>query len=232
MIVIVVLYGFMKAEIMLNFLDNTIQEPSKSNYFPSDYIYNSSDGFRVAFALVAYDSSSDARPFDETFGSFGAYLKIWGETDENGDIKPTYFKPLETEKCQKSDINLDGDSNIDAYKFYEPSEEYKADANRFYNQLNCIKNDDAELMGDYNSVAGKQLIIKFDMCVDDPEKPEIKCKDEKDIKQWLNRKFLLFMEVMRQEYYWLAILGVLKRSCKLLKLFQEQLLPPPAAVHV
>ena len=179
---------------MLNYLDNTIQEPTKDNYFPSDYIYNSSEGFRVAFALIAYDSSSDPRPFDESFGKLGAYIRTWGEKDDDGNYIPTYFRELETVPCQESDTNFNGDSNVDAYKFYEPSEEYMADAKRFYNKLNCIKNDSAELMGDYNSVAGKQLIIKFDMCMDDPEKPEIKCKDEKDIKQWLNRKFMLLME--------------------------------------
>lgn len=80
------------------------------NHFGADYIYNSSDGFRVAFALVAYDSSSDSTPLDASFGSVGAWLKIWGEKDEKaGGIKPTYFKPLETIKCSESDINLHGD---------------------------------------------------------------------------------------------------------------------------
>ena len=120
----------------------------------------------MAFALTAYDSSSDAREFDSSFGKVGAYIKTWGEKDASGNIKPTFFKPLETFPCSKSDINLDGDSNNDAYKFYLPSEEFLPDAKRFYQKLNCIKNDDAELMGDYNSAAAKQLVIKFDRCVD------------------------------------------------------------------
>jgi len=132
MIVILVLYGYMKADIMLNFLDNTIQEPSTKNYFDYDYVYDSSDGWRVAFALVAYDSSSDPTPIDKTIGKVAAYLKIWGEVDEvTGEVKKTYFKELETEKCKPSDINLEGDENADAYKFYEPNEEFLPDARRF-----------------------------------------------------------------------------------------------------
>lgn len=92
MIVILVLYGYMKSLIMFNYEDNTIQEPLTKNYFDHDYVYDSSDGWRIAFGLTAYDSSSDKRPFDDSFGKIGAYIKVWGEKDENGDFKPTYFR--------------------------------------------------------------------------------------------------------------------------------------------
>ena len=59
MIFILVSYGWMKASIMMNYDDNTIQEPSTKNYFPIDYEYTAKDGWRVAFALTAYDSSGD-----------------------------------------------------------------------------------------------------------------------------------------------------------------------------
>lgn len=146
--------------------------------------------------MTAYDSSSDARPFDETFGTLGAYLKIWGEKDTSGRIKPTYFKKLETRPCTKEDINLNGEGDNDNFLFFAPSEEFNADANRFYSKLNCLINDDAELQGDYNSARATQLVIRYEICVDEPSTPiiERKCKDYDDIKQWLNRKFLLTME--------------------------------------
>ena len=70
------------------------------------------------------------------------------------------------------------------------------DAKRFYHKLNCIKNDDAEIMGNYNDAAAKQLVIKFDICRDEAGTPpsEKKCKEESDIMQWLNRKFLVTLE--------------------------------------
>lgn len=196
MIFILASYGYMKGNIMLNYMDNTIQEPSKANYFAPDYEYTAADGWRVAFAVTAYDSSSDPRKFDDSFGTVGAYLKIWGEKDEEGNFKPTYFKKLETEPCKKSDINIDGNDNVDSYKFYEPAPEYLPDSKRFYDQLQCLKNDDAVLMGDYNASAAKMLVIKFDICRDEEGTNiyERKCKKESDIKKWLNRKFLLIME--------------------------------------
>ena len=132
MILILISYGYMKADIMLNFLDNTIQEPSTKNYFDFDYEYDSSDGWRVAFALVAYDSSSDPTPLDDTYGKLGVYLKKWGMQDENGNNIPTGFTELDTVPCKASDINLEGDENVDNYLFYEPSEEFIGDAKRFH----------------------------------------------------------------------------------------------------
>ena len=51
-------------------------------------------------------------------------------------------------------------------------------------------------MGDYNAAKGKMLVIKFDICRDaeGTRLGDRKCKEEKDIMQWLNRKFLVTME--------------------------------------
>jgi hypothetical protein len=55
----------------------------------------------LAFGLTAYDGSSDATPFDKTFGTLKAKLKIWGEKKNYGNgVIPTYFKELKTAPCQ------------------------------------------------------------------------------------------------------------------------------------
>lgn len=95
MFALIAAYGYIKAETMLVFGDNIIQEPIWPHYFAEDFIYDSRDGWRVAFGLTAYDSSSDPAPFDATYGHLKAYQKIWGEVDESGNIKSTYFKKLE-----------------------------------------------------------------------------------------------------------------------------------------
>ena len=79
MVIIIFLYAYMRGEIMLNYGDNTIQEPVTENYFDKDYIYDTRDGFRVAFYLTAYDSTSDQAPLDDSYGQVNAYLKTWGE---------------------------------------------------------------------------------------------------------------------------------------------------------
>lgn len=92
---------------------------------------------------------------DESIGKLTASVKIWGERDENGNVKPTYFKELETEPCKRSDVNFNGDADSDAYLFYQPTEESFYDADRFFDKFVCLKNDDAELMGDYYTEKAK-----------------------------------------------------------------------------
>ena len=79
MIMTIISYGYMKMGIMLDYEDNTIQEPTRGNHFAPDYIYDSRDGWRVAFGLTAFDSSSDPAPMDATYGTINAYVKTWGE---------------------------------------------------------------------------------------------------------------------------------------------------------
>lgn len=118
MVVIILLYSYMKAIVMFNHLDNKIQEPTISNFFDSNFVYDTRDGWRVAFGLTAYDNMSDQAPFDETYGRLNAYQKIWGEKDADGNILPLYFKKLATEPCKEEDINLNGDSEQEKYMFY------------------------------------------------------------------------------------------------------------------
>ena len=68
---------------MLNFEDNSIQEPMQENYFAADYVYGSRDGWRVAFGLTSYDSSLEEQ-LDESYGTVNAYIKTWGEVDSQG----------------------------------------------------------------------------------------------------------------------------------------------------
>ena len=150
----------------------------------------------MAFGLTAYDSSSDPRELDESFGTLASYLKIWGEKDAAGNVLPTYFKKLETRQCAKEDINLDNDENEDKYLFYSPSQEFARDLKRFYPKLECLVNDDAKLQGDYNAERASQLVIRFEVCIDPPNTPilERKCKDIDEIHSWMNRKFILVLE--------------------------------------
>ena len=77
-----------KAEIMLNYKQNQIQEPTKENYFDNDYKYDSQDGWRVAFGVTGYGGELDSSPFDESIGTMQAFQTVWGENDKDGNIIP------------------------------------------------------------------------------------------------------------------------------------------------
>lgn len=147
MFTIILIYTHMKLMTMINYGDNVLQEPAIKSYFDNDFVYNShKDGFRIAFGLTAYDSSSDPTPFDESFGELGVYVKTWGEKDADGNWIPTYFKKLETVPCQESIVNWDGQEDAKGeFIFWEPSSVQAGDIKRFYNKLQCLANDDLEL---------------------------------------------------------------------------------------
>ena len=46
------------------------------------------------------------------------------------------------------------------------------------------------IWGDYNSVKGQQLAIRFRMCEGGPEKG---CESEENIRKWLQRKFIVII---------------------------------------
>ena len=70
-----------------------------------------------------------------------------------------------------------------------------SDINKFYTTMQCMKKD-ANLMGDSQSSKAKRLVVRFEMCVDDPDtaQNDKKCKEESVIKDWLQRKFIIMLE--------------------------------------
>ena len=73
MISIIFSYTYMKATVMFEYLDNTIQEPTRQNYFGPNFEYDGRDGWRVAFGITGYGSEIDNSPLDESIGTLGAY---------------------------------------------------------------------------------------------------------------------------------------------------------------
>ena len=52
------------------------------------------------------------------------------------------------------------------------------------------------LLGDYNSARANQLVITFEVCRDEPDTPveKRKCRPEKEIYDWMSRKFIVILE--------------------------------------
>lgn len=71
------------------------------------------------------------------------------------------------------------------YLFWKPDQEILRDVKAFFGVLKCIK-DEPVLMGDWNSAAAKQLVIRFEMCSGRDD-----CKSEAFIKDWMKRKFIV-----------------------------------------
>lgn len=110
MTVLLLLYAAFKFQIMLDYGANIILEPLHEQHFDNDYSFGSEQGFQVAFAMTAYDSSPELQAgtqssWYETYGRLVAKQKVWGERDaSSGELVPTYFRELEIEPCKSSDF--------------------------------------------------------------------------------------------------------------------------------
>ena len=189
MTMILLFYASWKFQIMINYENNTVQVPKEINHYSSDFVYKGSqDGWRIAFNLVGYDSSTDPDPLTEAYGTVFAAEYTWGEKDADGNIKPTGQKRLPLKKCSAEDINMDGSGDDEDFVFYQPDVSYKNDIVKFYPQLWCIDGDN-RLMGDYNTAQGVILNLAFEVCDGKPI-----CHPRAKIMNWLRRKFMVVLE--------------------------------------
>ena len=134
MIILLIAYGITRLQTMLDFGDNVIQEPNEERYFDLDFTFDQDYGFSVAFGLTTYDQNDEV--YDDSYGRVVAKQKIWGEKDENGQIKPLYFRDLETGPCDRS-LFLFGDEDDDESKaiFFQASSDYLSDVKRILPKL-------------------------------------------------------------------------------------------------
>ena len=120
----------------------------------------------MAFALTTYDK--DDAPWDDTYGRVVARQKIWGEIDEDGKKKLTYFKELEVGPCERELFILgDEDDNEEKAVFFTPSLDYASDLKRVLPKLQCVKDGNIEVRGDYNSDRGSHFVVQFEICNDE-----------------------------------------------------------------
>ena len=189
MIILLIAYGITRLQTMLDFGDNVIQEPNEERYFDLDFVFDQDFGFSVAFGLTTYDQNDEV--YDDSYGRVVAKQKIWGEKDENGEIKPLYFRDLEIGPCDRS-LFLFGDEDDDESKaiFFQASSDYLSDVKRILPKLQCVNDNKIEVRGDYNSDHGSQFVVQFETCDEEANEPGF-CKSREVIEQWMRRKFLV-----------------------------------------
>ena len=158
------MYGSFKTVSMVEYDTVHIMQPNQAGYFQDDYAFDLQKyGWNVAFGLTAYDSSSSQIPLDPSYGRLVAFQKSWGHPEDNGKVN---FRELKLRPCSRNDINFDGDeSDNSSYKFYKPSQEYRADVERFYDKLMYI-DEEIRLVGNFNSEKAKLLELSFEVCRD------------------------------------------------------------------
>ena len=143
--------------------------------------------------MTAYDDETE--PIDDpTYGEIKAYYKTWGFEDYNG----VRFDPLETTQCTRALLNLPEEGGVneasehsqESSRFFEAHKNAIGDISYYSKKFKCITDPNLRIQGDYNSAITRSLVILFEKC-QQKEDSDIECKPDAEIKEWLQRKFIV-----------------------------------------
>ena len=99
-------------------------------------------------------------------------------------------RTLEQHDCSEEELGLsphasEGDSSSFTYPIFSTS--YN-EVNTWKKKFRCVKKDDLEIWGDYNSAKAQQLAVKFKFCKDRDD-----CHSEEETRNWLRRKYIVLI---------------------------------------
>ena len=76
--------------------------------------------------------------------------------------------------------------------FYKSHKSALYDLNLYHKKLKCVDGNKIQIQGDYNSPKARMFVIHFEKCSNSDEQFDgIECKDQSEITEWLQRKFIL-----------------------------------------
>ena len=100
LVLTLLLQSVLKGHTLVNFNETTIYQQVEDGFFNSSHIFSSSDGFKVAFAITAYDTNQTITE-DPTYGKVIAKYRSWGD-----EITSIQKGELETHSCSESELGL------------------------------------------------------------------------------------------------------------------------------
>ena len=143
LLVVVVIYAFFKADILINAKDVSVLSTINDMYFSPDDAFTYDKGFNIAVGFTAYDSNPEPI-LDPTIGEVVFNHLRWGP--ELDGSERTRFP---NHPCSREELGIEEDrSNAMFMPVYKSS----ADEVDFYwKKLQCVDNESLSLFGDYNS---------------------------------------------------------------------------------
>ena len=169
----------LKGSTLVNFDETTLNQHEEQDYFNSSSVFSSNDGFKVAFAITAYDSNQTITE-DPSYGVVQAKYRSWGD-----EIVSKEQAELTTHPCSEQELGLTAQTNEG--DFWKVNERSRRDVENFKPKFKCI-DQDIQIQGDYNSDVAQRLEIQFVKC---SNKTVGGCKSDAEIMAWLRRKFII-----------------------------------------
>ena len=169
-----------------------VQLQDYENFYTTKDAFGAQDGFMIAAAVTNFDGSN-VDITDPEIGEIKFYLKQWDVDVEGYTVS---FKEIESKVCTDSDLNDHKGSNSDVSAF-NPVELNSVSYVKQYGpgKMRCIKNlDDLQIWGNYDTDTTSNLMVVFEKCDITKRPPGAKCKDEGQIEEWMQFKYILTLE--------------------------------------
>ena len=97
----------------------------------------------------------------------------------------TEVKTLITHACSEEELGLAPGRDKAYYKIFEESREV---VSLWQKKFKCVKPEELEIWGDFDSEEAQEIQISFKMCTG-----RLDCHSEADIRKWLKGKYIAFV---------------------------------------
>ena len=191
-IVIILTTGVYKFTTLINKDEYRVQLRTIENEFTLSQTFGSSDGFAIAAAVTSYDGSSEDIT-DPEIGEIKFYQKQW---DVDAPQKGVFFTELKTKICEQGDFNdIDG-TNSETSPFYPLNPQSFTDLRTYgVGKMRCLADlKELEMFGDYDTNKASNLMVVFEKCDLAKRAQREKCKNEKEIADWMVYKYIVILE--------------------------------------
>jgi len=146
LLVVVLVYSFVKGDVLLNSKDVNVLSTINDMYFTPDDQFTYDMGFNIAAGFTAYDSNPEPI-LDPTIGEVIFNHFKWGGDDAEGFGSGRLRIP--SHNCSREELGIDEDrSNATFMPVYKSS---AAEVDFYWKKFQCADKENLYLYGDYNS---------------------------------------------------------------------------------
>ena len=160
LILVVMIYAYLKADVLVNKKDIDILSTINEKYFDPDYELNFSNGFNIAAAFTAFDSETEDI-LDPTYGELVFMHYFWG-VQEDGKYAAGRTRITNTHNCTPEELGLGNDPKKS--KFMPPDENSKALVEIYQKKFKCVGEEDLFAKGDWNADRANLMNVQLIKC--------------------------------------------------------------------
>jgi len=143
---VVLIYAFVKADVLLNSKDVDVLSTVNDMHFSPDDEFTYDNGFSIAAGFTEYDSNPEPI-LDPTIGEVVFNHYRWGPEPDGTYISER--KRIQSHPCSREELGLEEDRSNAMFMPVYPSSAGEVDF--YWKKFQCVDKENLKIYGDYNS---------------------------------------------------------------------------------